>query len=429
MPFGGGRGLARVGEITRNDPTRQGVGTPGKRRPGIGSAIPFPAATARLGALAAAALLAGPARAAEAVPRPADAVASTAGPTAASAGASTGGGTPNGTGAPVATPQAGPAVPGEPQLLTPEEGDTWADWTHGFLVRELAGLTERLEEFFGDERAMDLDPPGTVARVRGEVRIPDRGSPGTRFSALADVRLPATEAWLSRTRLVFAGETQADPNRNPDDPANPTFAPSLRAESAALELREVILQQRDRSLDAGVGVSLRIPPAPFARVRYRGRYDLGLRVEARLNETLFWRRKDGFGTTTQLDLTRPLAAHTLLRTNNGATLSEITRGVEWYSELGVAHEFGSLRTAAWLAAGLSGWTRPAPEVGNTRVYFRLRRDVFRRWLFLEIEPEVAWPLDEAAGRRPKTHAVTLRAELHFDGRYVAPAAAEDRAGP
>ena len=115
-------------------------------------------------------------------------------------------------------------------------------------------------------------------------------------------------------------------------------------------------------------------------------------------------------------MARPLAAHTVLRQNNGANLSEVSQGFEWYDELGLAQELPSLRAALWFAGSVASHTHPRTEVAAWRVYARARRDVWRRWLFLELEPEVAWPLDPVRGRI-RVLALTVRAEVLFDGRY------------
>ena len=59
------------------------------------------------------------------------------------------------------------------------------------------------------------------------------------------------------------------------------------------------------------------------------------------------------------------------------------------------------------------------EVAVYRLFTRVRRDVWRRWLFLELEPEVSWPTAPPLGRH-KEHAVTLRVEVAFDGRAREP---------
>jgi hypothetical protein len=313
------------------------------------------------------------------------------------------------------------APPETPASRPSEEGDTWIDESHRYIERELlGGLVWGFDSYFGVERPPDLDPPGSVVRWRSEGRVDETGRTRFRTAALADIRLPATQAWLSRTRLVFEGESTPDPLRPYTESAgDPAFSPSVKAEQAHLELRQVLVKARDTSLDAGAGIRLRILPDPFSRVRFRQRLDLGARFEARFGQAVSWDPTSGFGESTQLDFARPVAAHTILRWNNGANLSQVSSGLEWYAETGLAQELVSLRAAIWVAGAMAGHTRPASEITGYRAYTRLRRDLWRRWLFLELEPEVAWPLDPLRGRI-RVFAVTLRTEVHFDGRSLPP---------
>lgn len=125
--------------------------------------------------------------------------------------------------------------------------------------------------------------------------------------------------------------------------------------------------------------------------------------------------RDGFGEKTQVDLDRPLAAHTQVRWNNAGFVTGPSRGYEWATELGLAHELESLRTATYLAFGVSGFGLPKAEVELYRVFTRVRREVWRRWVFVELEPEIGWRTTAALGRH-QVHAVTVRLEVILDGR-------------
>ena len=312
------------------------------------------------------------------------------------------------------------APPGTTPGSASDEGDTWIDESHRYVERELlSGLVWDLDSYFGEERPKD-EPAGSVVRWRTEWRADDRRHTGFRTSALADVRLPQAQRWISQTRLVFEGESTADPQRPYNESlGNPGFSPSLRAEQAHLELRQVLVKTPQTSFDAGAGIQLRILPDPFVQVRFRQHLDLGARFESRFGQTLFWRPRDGAGEASVLDFARPLASHTVARWNNGATLSQITSGLEWYTDLGVAQEIPALRAAVWVAGAVSGHTRPRGEVTGYRLYTRLRRDLWRRWLFVELEPELAWPLDPVLGRL-RVFAATIRTEVLFDGRTRPP---------
>jgi hypothetical protein len=320
-------------------------------------------------------------------------------------------------------PEGGPRPAGEA---------TWLDESHAFIEQGLADLAERVDHFFGDDHRLDEDRPGSVVRWRNEFRTAEDRRFAYRTSARASVELPATLRWLGSARLVISGESQRDPTRTiAEDPANPGFSPVVTAEQASLELRQPLYRTADTLTDVGAGVRLRIPPEPYVRARLRHRQPLGLGVTLRLSPSVFWESLDGFGTASGLDLERPLGAHTLLRLGNHAQLTEVSKGVEWGSEASLAHEFASLRTATAVGAGISGDTRPTAEVLLYRIFTRVRRDVWRRWLFLELEPEIGWPLDRVRGGHHRVLAVTLRMDIQFEGKnQPEPAGALDaRRGP
>jgi len=72
-------------------------------------------------------------------------------------------------------------------------------------------------------------------------------------------------------------------------------------------------------------------------------------------------------------------------------------------------------------AGISDTTRPAWIAHDYQVLARYRRNVWRKWLFLEGEPEISWPMNEEESRHPVWGA-TLRVEILFTGEEPKPPA-------
>ena len=304
-------------------------------------------------------------------------------------------------------------APGPPP---PQPDDTWVDRSHRFLEKELSGVTGRLDSFFGDERVPELEQASSFVHVRNEVRFAEDKALAYRLRVLASVRLPALDRWLSNARLVASGENQ--PPATPElsqDPANPAYSPSLRAEQANLELRIDLLDEPPSVIDLGAGVRLRLPPEPFVRSRFRRRLSPGLGVSGRFTQSVFWTNKEGFGESTELALARPLGAHTVLRAGGAAILTDVSPGLTWTGEGGVLHELQELRTAVYLAGAGNGHTRPSPVTDLYRAFLRLRRDVWRRWIFVELEPEIGWPATPEQPRH-RVLALTVRLEVQVAGQ-------------
>jgi hypothetical protein len=312
-----------------------------------------------------------------------------------------------------------PAEPPRAVTGPSAEGETWVDDFHRRMEHELGDLTVRLDGMFGEDRRLDLERPGTFLRWRNEERIDDHGSLRYRSSVRAAMQLPGLKRWGRRLQLVFSGESKGDPTtRRLDDPGDPGFSPSIRAQQANLELRNDFFRTPATLVQAAAGVRLRLPFEYFGAVRFRQRFDLGWKVTLRLTEEGFWTSREAFGEKTQVDLDRPLAAHTQVRWNNAGFVTGVSRGYEWATELGVAREFVSTRMATYLAFALTGFQLPQhrAEVQLYRLFVRVRRDLWRRWIFVELEPELDWPTTLPRPGQHVVSAVTLRLDIILDGR-------------
>jgi len=318
--------------------------------------------------------------------------------------------------APEPPPRSPDRPPPEPPPASRPSPSGWIDETHALVEQELGGMTGWVDSFFGDERDVDPAPAASGLRWRNDLRLDDRRRVAVRTRLRASLELPALERRLARASLVLTGESLADPGRGiSDDPAAAGLTPTLRAEQASLDLRFQLWKRGGTVVDAGPGLGLRWPLEGHLAARLRLPLGPGLGFSARVTQVLFYSTRDRFGGTADLDVDRPLAEHLLLRWRNRGLLSEVSRGLEWGSELGLAYDLTALRLGLYLAGALSGATRPVNEVTLYRTFLRVRRDVWRRWLFVEVEPEIFWPAGPPLGRH-KEHAVTLRLEVAFDGR-------------
>lgn len=308
-----------------------------------------------------------------------------------------------------------------PTPFTLLEEDTWLDAGHALLGERVLGTIFALDRFFSDERDLEPERNRSFLRWRNDLRLAQyAGPPRYRTGLRADLRFPGVSRWLDRLKLVFTGETS-----DPLSTVFPDARPADRARGADAELRYALLDTLRTHLDVGAGALFSWPPGGFGRLRFRAARPIGELGLVRFAEIGFWRSDVGFGETTELALERALLAGAALRLGGGATLSDRSHGLEWGSELSVIRQFG--RAAIVVGSGAWGATRPISEIDGWRVYTRFRQDFFRRWLFFELEPEVAWPLDRDVGSRPRTFAATFRMEVQFQApRTLAPTSGSPR---
>jgi hypothetical protein len=309
-----------------------------------------------------------------------------------------------------AKPEEASPARGEPDPAQPRE-DSWVDVGHAFLEQRIFAPVVRFDRFFSDERDLEAERSRSFLRFRNEIRFTDEGEAVYAANVRADLRLPGLNRWLERLRLVIAGKTEDTVDALfPDSPGAP-----LREQigSADAEVRFDAFRTLLAHMDLGAGVLLELPPGVFGRVRFRAAVPAGRLFLTRFATTGFWRTDTLFGTSGAVSFERPLGMRALARLGSSAELTQRSRGVEWGSELAVLRSFGR-RSAVSLAAGLQGAERAPVAVDRYRVFARLRRDFFRHWIFLELEPEAGWPWNPVEGRH-RVLAFTVRVELQFQG--------------
>ena len=285
------------------------------------------------------------------------------------------------------------------------------DRTHSRVERDLFDAVVWFDRFFGDERMVVTERPESFLRWMNDLRWDKEELFSFRSTVRASVRLPRLR---KRWRLVISGETRGDPNAvTPEDPGNPGLDAGSRVRTGSTELIYDILRTPRSILDAGAGVRVKIPPDALVRTRFQHARPVTVSTLGRFTATAYWDARDGFGESNQVDLERWLAPPTLLRWSNSFSIAEKSNGWTWSTELSLLHKL-SPKSAITFAGGVSGSTRPAWIATNHRVLARYRRNVLRKWLFLQGEPDIHWPRKEDGSRKPVWGA-TLRVEILFTG--------------
>jgi hypothetical protein len=326
------------------------------------------------------------------------------------------------TAAPLPPPPPPPPPPPRTQPTDTDRDDTWIDVGHAFIEHRIFAPVLRIDRFFSDERDLEADRARSFLRWRNQLRFQQRtGSPAYTTTLSANLRLPGLNKQLRRFRIEVAGQTRdAVTALFPGETAEPGEVPTPDEDlgTADAGLRYRIWETLQSNGDLGGGVIMRLPPGVYGRFRLRFVEPLGRRFLARQALTLFWRTDTRFGTTGSAEVERPLARTLLARASASSTISEVSRGLEWFGDLSLLATFRG-RLGTQLGTGISGATDAPALVDSYRVYTRVRRDFYRRWIYLELEPEYAWPWTPDRGRLG-TWAVTFRLEVQFQGNEAPP---------
>jgi hypothetical protein len=281
------------------------------------------------------------------------------------------------------------------------------DATHRFLSAGILRPVVRFDRFFSDERELDLPRTSSFIRWRNTLTLRDDGRHAYSPDLLAEFVLPNLDRRLERLRLSIAtGRTSPlDPL-----PARGVLSPDLPDRPHASLLLSPFASLLTHA-DLQAGLLFRLPVGWFGRARLRRVQPFADVMIARLAVSGYWRTDTGWGTRQDASVERPLAPWLLLRLSNAGEINQRTHGYEWSSELALLAADWP-RTALSISTAALGRTRIGPSVEAYRVQVRARHDLFRRWVFVEVNPEVVWTRFPG-GRRLRASAVMVVLEFQF----------------
>ncbi len=264
-----------------------------------------------------------------------------------------------------------PAGAGEESAAAADEPPiNWVDTGHSLATTGTQELTRWMDGFFGDPE-YDIEQAESWLRLDTEFEWDEELGTDLNLRLRGKVQLPKIS---QRLNLIFAGEESEDydaDERNLEDQLGLQFN----------------LEDSDRHrFDLTLGVtSSGLRPG----LRYRNQGDLGVTSTYRFTQRFQHERDEGFYSTSQLDINRALDGNSLMRWSSRAIWGEETLGVEWRSRIGLRHrlwEESKRPMALQYYAAINGATDPGYWVRNYRLALRVRRQVYRKFLFLEIEP-------------------------------------------
>jgi hypothetical protein len=312
---------------------------------------------------------------------------------------------------------------------TQQPGESsWLDAGHAYIERTLFQPVLWVDRFFADERDTEPQRSRSFVRVRQEVNFAQfHHGPGFATSFNVNLKLPSLDQRLERFRIEMAGEARdaftalLQGDRNPQGEIVATPEQQYGTTDAGVGVR--LWETLQTYADMGAGFLLKLPPGAYVRVRFRFVEPLGGAFLAREALTGFWRSDTQFGATGSAELERPIpfALGALWRLSGTTTItqSQANLGFQWAGDLSLLATL-FLRIGGQLGFGASGASKSPVDVDVYRTYLRLRRDVFRKWFFVELAPEYQWNATIVPGHRIGFWDVALRFEVQFQARQAAP---------
>ena len=180
----------------------------------------------------------------------------------------------------------------------------------------------------------------------------------------------------------------------------------------------------ERSFIAGLGVTLRdvvdfrvglrSSAKPYAQARVELPWSPAPGHELTFRETFFWTHGDRFGATTVLSYDLALSPVLALRWLNVATITQVTRNVDWSSTLGAYRAFSGQRLLS-LEVLFSGTGTHGVGIGSSDrgLLAKWEQPVYQDWLSAEVLGGHFWPRPDATSERGRTWALGATLKMRF----------------
>ena len=152
--------------------------------------------------------------------------------------------------------------------------------------------------------------------------------------------------------------------------------------------------------------------SPSITLRYRYTHPINETLITRFTQSLY--RKEGiFGTISAFDIDKAIDEKNAIRWSNQIEIVDHLDGMYGLTALVLFHRIND-KSALSYESSATGITEPQVLTTDYRLGIRYRRNIYRKWLFYEVAPEVTWPKISTTDDRHSIFAVTFRLEVFFE---------------
>lgn len=301
-----------------------------------------------------------------------------------------------------------------------ESTENWVDTSHAYATEQAQALTAWMDDYFGEPN-YELEAAQSFLRLDFTTDWDQDDDTNNKVRLRGKVQLPRISR---RLNLVFADGSgdELDPDRN-----------ERKLNDNVALVYEVAESRRSR-FDLTMGINWnRVRPG----VRYRYQDTFGEAYSYRLTQRFQYQNGEGFYATSQALVNRALDENSFLRWNTKAVYGEQTDGTEWITRLSLFQRRQTLDGKRKLGidyfGAINGVTDPESYIRNYRLGVLFRRQIYRKFLFLEVEPAYNYRKRDADDKRQFAWSIgfTLQIALERDlarKRGRTPEKDEDPAG-
>lgn len=284
------------------------------------------------------------------------------------------------------------------------------DSSHEYVTYRFDSVARWIDGFFGDQRT-DLESAHSFIRVR-QNNTWQEGEPfHDSVSVRAKLRLPRLK---ERLNLIIADE-QDDEDINQSN----SIDDIARSESGNEEIALQYQAKKKKRHEVDYKLGLRSGTEVRLGARLRREWLSSGNILARVTETAYWQDTRGFGSRSVFDIDYVPSDDRLLRWSNRLDFTEDTLGTPWRSRLLYNTILDKKQGLAYYLQS-EGETRPDYLTTSYGPGILYRINLFKRWLFFEVEPVYSWRRAEVEDSRKGVAAITARVEVVFSEKHKQP---------
>ncbi len=276
-------------------------------------------------------------------------------------------------------------TPGESNL---ENG---VDRTHKMLSNSILATAQWVDSFFYDERFFQEQ---NKTRVKLRVSSFWELEEGVNLNINANVHL-VLPGFEDRLAIVLSGDDEEGIGLQTSDSLDVASLKGTDKENTNLALRYIIKTVERRNISAAWNFrwrDSRIVSVP--EIRWREIFPLNL-WELRFVQKIRWYSDVGWEANTSFDFDRLINQDNLFRTTISGVWSEEDEAEKGYSYNLDFSYFKPLSPDYAITFELRNnfQVKPTNRIQETILRFRYRQKLWRKWLFLEMAPQLAFPRD------------------------------------
>lgn len=270
-----------------------------------------------------------------------------------------------------------------------EEKQDWVDGIRLSTYRRLCGTVRWVDGLFGDEHEFNEESfRGKVSfgykhdevegfdprlRVRIRAKLPNASNRFNAFIGRVD-----EESYISDTENIKNNINVVGLRSNDEENAEWLFGLGYRNPNS-----------KNNGFDYSIGGKLSGGIKPYAKIKHYHLFKQNESTFWKTRQTIFWRKKDGYGVSSNLDYTKLLTDRDILEWDTSIKYTENAKQWEWITSTTWHHSFTDRKGISSRAYIRGEEENPVsiPEYGITFTYVK---PFLKPWLSLETGIDFRW---------------------------------------